>query len=714
MNMTMLSKAQKRKSELTSRQKSIIEILAKNTSSESLTASLISEKLSVSTRTVLRELPDIEKWLLKHQFAFSKKPGVGLTLNETLEGQQRILDLLSSETISKEYSKEERRRLILSELLCARHPLKSFNFTSRFQISDGTLSADLDYVAHWLSKYSISLVRKQGVGAYIEGGEGNFRKAVVNAVYESMREDELLAMLQEQRAPEGDVLKLEVQARNRILQFIDGQILKSVEKVLIDAEKAFSVKYADSAYMALIVHISLAVKRLQNNEEILLDESRLEKMRCAPEFTIAEQIGKRLEETFGITIPESEIGFITMHLMVSNIWSRDSEHVGNLKREQLCQIVSKMINLVSAELFLPLGDSDNLFEDLCNHIEPLLSRLAIGVNIQNKQMHEIKENYPKVYAATEKACQLLKAEAAASAISQSEIAFIAMHFCAAAEKMRGQQGKIAVAVVCPTGIGTSRILAAGLMKNFNNIEIYGTLSAMQLKERHLRSQQVDLIISTVALNIDFPNVCVSPILSEQDKALLQKTFKSIPISKKIKTESKRVSPSPFEQIIHMTKLGQCIIDIVDNVAFYRMERAVNKDQIIDAACKIFVSDTSSRQLIKEQLTRREKLGTTFVKDIDMLLFHCKTSAVTECRFGYIRLLTPLLCDDLIVKGAIVMLIPQEENQLHLDVMSNISFSLIEDKELSDAVSTKEAVYTAKVLEKCLGKYYKSNIIKNWE
>ena len=41
-----------------------------------------------------------------------KKPGVGLIIDESLENQQLILELLEVENVQKEYSKEERKRII--------------------------------------------------------------------------------------------------------------------------------------------------------------------------------------------------------------------------------------------------------------------------------------------------------------------------------------------------------------------------------------------------------------------------------------------------------------------------------------------------------------------------------------------------------------------------------------------------------------------------
>lgn len=99
-----------KKNKLNSRQKEIIKILTKSKVDSPITTSMIAKELSLSARTVLREMPKIEEWLDENEFNFIKKPGVGLIIDENLENQELILELLEIEKIKKEFSKEERKK----------------------------------------------------------------------------------------------------------------------------------------------------------------------------------------------------------------------------------------------------------------------------------------------------------------------------------------------------------------------------------------------------------------------------------------------------------------------------------------------------------------------------------------------------------------------------------------------------------------------------
>ena len=234
--MSPSNKDANKKTNLTARQKAIIEILTKFTATNPVTISAISEKLKLSSRTILREMPEIERWLSENEFKFIRKPGVGLVLDESLENQKKILKLLDVEVVQKVYSKEQRRKFLLGELLASKEPRKSFYFTSKFKISEGTLSNDLDVLGKWLSTYQIKIIRKQGLGIYLEGTEENYRQAIANVVYDFMEEKEILSLLSGYQTAE-DTPKIEMYSHNKLLHFLNEKIVKVVEQLLNETEQ---------------------------------------------------------------------------------------------------------------------------------------------------------------------------------------------------------------------------------------------------------------------------------------------------------------------------------------------------------------------------------------------------------------------------------------------------------------------------------------------
>ena len=183
-----------KRKKISPRQKEIILLLAQNASNKPITISEVAKELNISTRTVLRDMTKIESWLDENDFKFIKKPGVGIYLDETLDSKQFIIELLQEEKIEKSYTKEERKKFILSNLLTSSEPIKSYYFYKTLKISEGTLNNDFIEIEEWLDNFSIKLIRKPGTGIYVEGSEKDMRSAQVRLIYNSFEEQELTTM----------------------------------------------------------------------------------------------------------------------------------------------------------------------------------------------------------------------------------------------------------------------------------------------------------------------------------------------------------------------------------------------------------------------------------------------------------------------------------------------------------------------------------------
>lgn len=700
-----------RNKKLNSRQKEIIQILTRSTVTNPITISSIADKLSLSSRTVLREMPKIEKWLEENEFKFIKKPGVGLVIDEDLENQKLILELLEIERIEKEYSKEERKRIIISELLISKDPIKSFYFTSLLKTSEGTLSNDLDSIEDWLKSFNIKLVRKPGLGVYVEGKENDYRKALTNILYETLEEKELINLLKGSLITNRENGIVEFSIENRLLNFIDKSIIKAIEEIVSVLEKENDIRLVDSAYIGLVVHLSLAIQRIKNKENIKIDPDVLEELAKLPEFEIGKMLVRNIESKFNIEIPVDEIGYITMHLKGAklrlNSVSKLEEDIANL---DIKRIGKNIVEVVEKELNIFLKDDERLLKDLTNHLVPAISRLKMKLNIRNPLLNNIKEKYPMEYNATKKACEILKLNTKVDEIPDSEIAYITMHIAAAIYK-KGLEEKIKVVISCPTGIGTSSLLAALLEREFNNVEVIGTISAINIDEDKLKKDEVDIIVSTVPLDINFKNICVDPILSLHDKGLLQDSFRKILKNKKYKNVIKKVDVNNKKAmgIREITELGNEIISIVDNVKIKEIKDIGDLEEIIEEASKLFSKDRKEAEEIKNKILDREKVNSTYLKDLNILLLHCKCKCLDSGRFGYLKIKGQFKNEKGVIKGVLISIIPEDYKEITSELMSKINGAIIENERFLNILNEKDSKEASQEVEKILKEIYISKI-----
>lgn len=710
-----------KKNKLNSRQKEIIKILTKSKVDSPITASMIAKELSLSARTVLREMPKIEQWLDENEFNFIKKPGVGLIIDENLENQELILELLEIEKIKKEFSKEERKKIIVGELLTAKEPLKLFYFTSQLKVSEGTLSGDLDDINKWLIKFDIKLIRKPGLGIYVRGEETNFRKALVNLLYDSINENELIDAIEESKVSKRDEDILEVSVENRLLKFIDKAIIKSVENTVSTLEDALNIKLADSAYIGLVVHLALAIQRIRNNEKISMDEETLKQLSSLPEFLMAEKIITVIEEKFDINIPKDEVGYITMHLKGAKLRLDSMAEDFNLSNLDVKQVAYNIISTAEKEFGVYLREDGRLIVDLTNHLVPAISRLKMKLNIRNPLLENIKEKYFKEFEICSKACSILKDITGLSEIPESEVAYITMHIAAALEKNMSDE-KVKVVIACHTGIGTSRLLMSIIGKEFKSIEVKKTISSINIDTEKLKDEGIDFIISTVGLKVDYKYIRVNTIITEQDKMLIEDNIRRVLKRKKYEkiTEKHdvknvkdkiRISRKDIDEI---SRLGDNINSLLESISVKQISKVSSIRELIHEASILFSYSENNVKEIEEKLVERELIASTYLSKLNIMLLHCRISSINNIRFGYIRLKKILREEDKLIEGAIVELVAEGFKNVHTEIMSEINESLIEKEEFIRILKQKSESDVIDKVEEILVELYKRKIDKSFE
>lgn len=697
-----------KKKKLMSRQKQIIQILTKSTNKNPITISTIAEILNVSSRTVLREMPKIEEWLDENGFNFIKKPGVGLIIDESLENQQLILELLEVENVQKEYSKEERKRIILSELLIAKEPLKLFYFTNQLKVSEGTLSNDLDGIEDWLRAFDIKLIRRQGVGIYLEGNEKNYRKVLSDILYRTLEEKELIKLLKKSLNSPSSENSIEFSIENRMLNFIDRTIIKGIEKIVSELEEKFNFKLIDSDYIGLVVHISLAVQRIKNGEKISMDKSSLSELEILPEFAVATEITEKLEKVFTIEIPKDEIGYITMHLKGARLRLNKVENDINLDNLDIKQISNYIITEVENDFNIEIINKQKLSKDIYNHLVPAISRMSMKLNIRNPLLENIKEQYSEIYHSCENACEILKKITKIDKIPESEVAYIAMHIAAAIEENLKNEN-LSVVIACPTGVGTSKLLGVNIKKEFPNLDIKNSISVINIDTKKLKDDGIDFIISTVDLDVDYRYICLNPMFLQKDKIKLKEFIHRYSKQRITKKIIKKELKCDKDKIKNITNLGTEIISILEEVRVREINNVKTVNDLMGIASSVFAENINHAKEIKKLLLEREEKSSTYLNGFNMMLLHCKDKKITSCKFGVIRLNEKLIEDGKEINFAIISLIPEKNTQTQINIMSHINGEIIERESLRNSIMKISEEELTSIIEKILGDLYRKEL-----
>ncbi len=203
---------------------------------------------------------------------------------------------------------------------------------------------------------------------------------------------------------------------------------------------------------------------------------------------------------------------------------------------------------------------------------------------------------------------------------------------------------IKIAVTCPTGIGTSKMLISRLQKEFPIFEVVCVVSIVDIDTNKLLNDDVKFIISTVNLNIDYPYVKVSPMLSIDDKKVLKQlkseliTFREKDVvdttSKKDESQIDNKELS-LTDIKYISEFGLEIINLTNSIFFYKSDVMDSKYEMISKLASLIGQTKEAIIDISTQLTNREKIASTYIKDLKLYLFHSKAKSVSHSKLGFI-------------------------------------------------------------------------------
>lgn len=687
---------------LTNRSEKIIRVLARFPKDQPVTTSIISEELNISTRSVQRELLTVEQWLENNNFKLIRKRGTGLTLDESEERIKELLSLLDKQNDTMTTPIEDkvtRQKALQNELLLAEEPLKSFYFTDKFWISEGTLSNDLNQITPWLEKYGLKLVRRPGLGIFIEGTELAKRRAITASLHEYFNESLL----------SGTRKKQELYQQSTSIPGIDPDIFRQVTEILEKSEKELGIHFSDSGFLSLLLYITLSMQHIKKGAVIELDLNEYEYIFITPEYAVAERMSTFLHDIVHSNISREEICGIALQINSTRLLSKGERDLTQTRDINIHQLIFSMIKSVSNDLMIDFTSDNVLINDLNTHIQPTIGRLRAGIPIDNPLLDNLKTDYPDVYTACEHAAYLLKKELDIEQVPASEIGFLTMHFGAAVERKEKQNRRIAVVIVCPTGMGTSRLLSADLKKQYVELDIRRTISSFDLNAKELLQEGIELIISTVKLDISFRYIQVNPILTNQDKMLLSSTINLILRQKKKGTSLFEHIPDTVTKadIQYISTLGNEIYELLDNIKITHAPILHNRQELISYSATIFAEDTDMEKHLYEILRDRDNLSDTYIKPFHALLLHGSSPFISHPCFGYVRLDLPFYENGKVILGAILSLIPSGAlNKISASIASEAIGSLIEEPRLLEAIRAEKKEDVYQFLETALLRFYR--------
>lgn len=630
----------------------IFHILLDLENGQSISADDLAARIRVSRRTLFRELESARLVLDACGMTLAARPGLHLQGND-----EKLRAMLAREEAGA-LDREERQDMLLYELLRSEGAQKLIVYASKFQVSEATISHDLEDLRKRLEAYGLKL-EKNGV---ITGEEEDRRRVMSMLVREGV-EYKTIDYLDPQTVLE------QIFKGSAILSLLDQDILRRVLDLFARSREQLGLtRYEQNSYIGLVIHLVIALERIQAGDPAT------EPMEGLPEMEEvrkeAWQLAGLLEEEFQVEFPPAEVDAIALHLLGAKM-----NEAGGLSEEQseVLDLARTFIEGFDAADAALLSTDAQFIQGLVCHLEPTVIRLRSHLPIYNPLLDTLRSQYGDLFSKTRKAAASMEKQLGLP-LSDEEIGFLTMHVGACFER-HGQHSrrKVQAAVVCASGIGVSALLGARLEKAFDGLLDLENLSVEQARSR----DDVELFITTFkAIELPGPTVQVSPMLRAEDlqrireKAVQMQAAPSRPKAAAISLEN---DLHKLEEGIQAARSLAAGVPIVSSCA-------CSPRDLIHEVSRHFKGDTAQ---IESDLWRREQLGSVIAPEEAFGIFHARSEGTSSIQAAVLLPESGTFENGLQV--ILVTLLPEIHTRAMQDLLSDLNRTLAQEEEFRKAL-----------------------------
>ncbi|MBO5485674.1 MAG: PRD domain-containing protein, partial [Eubacterium sp.] len=382
------------------------------------------------------------------------------------------------------------------------------------------------------------------------------------------------------------------------------------------------------------------------------------------------------------------------------------KNIIDIENKEIKQLVNEMIDTFDADKAYLIKQDDEFIQGLLAHLQPTLIRLQYGMQIQNPVLEDIRSHYPEIYARCEKVAEVLQ-RYTGKRVPEEETGYLTVHFGAALVRLEERKEKIrkvSIGVVCSSGIGISRLMSSKLLKVFRDrvsVTAYGKNDITPFV-----ASKVDFFVSSIPMEqMETPVLFVNPLLNAEDMQKIQQMvykYERIPLKQK----EEDVFSRQLEEINLVAAQIRTVIKYLD---FFKVDNRITFEELLIAVGERMSPYSDRRDLIREDILRREQIATQVFAELGFALLHACTKGVVRPEFAVCMTRDLDAYRDPYFKGikfVFIMLVPEDENlKVNRDIMGYISSMLIEDYEFLDIAARGNQEEIRSAVSRNLKKYF---------
>lgn len=206
----------------------------------------------------------------------------------------------------------------------------------------------------------------------------------------------------------------------KILQNTEKSILAVAEEIIYMASQKLKEPLNSHIHVGLVDHINFAIRRVSEGIDIV-NPFLVEIQTLYPiEYSIAEECIHLIEDRIGVKLPESEIGFIALHIYSARVNQSVSDSLKYTK------LVKEIISFIQKDLDISINEKSLEYARLISHLRYALQRVDRGKTFENFLSPNLEKRLKKEFKVSKKVCTYIE-KRLGKPVPDTEIGYIAIH-----------------------------------------------------------------------------------------------------------------------------------------------------------------------------------------------------------------------------------------------------------------------------------------------
>lgn len=450
-----------------------------------ITAEALARELGVSTRSVRTYINDAKEAMGDlGRIVLQRGKGYRVITDDVAALYSWIKSPAGDGDVRMPQRPEERVHWLTDNLLVRTDWVKLDDLSEQLFVSRSTITSDFRRVEAVLSRYGLTIERKPNRGIRVSGGEQARRLCLAHGILQELETSALFPLGDEEGVTSFDEL----------FRVASESLRASTEKM------GFGINAV--AYNNLLVHIAVALARLERGAIIPMEDALLDRVCKGAEYDMAQVISLEIEQRTSLRLPKAEVAYIAIHLAGKQSLSDVEGSTNVVIGDEIWGIVSEMIAIPKSTFGIDLTDDLELAINLAKHVIPLSTRLRYGMKLQNPMLQEIKTSFPLAFQIAAETAQVLRKHFGVKP-SDDELGYIALDFALSLEHSRCETRKKNILIVSTAGAGAARLIEYRCRTSLGNAvgEIHFVNPALVAKADF---KNIDLVLTSTHLDVNLP------------------------------------------------------------------------------------------------------------------------------------------------------------------------------------------------------------------